>query len=118
LPLCFCPYAPTQRPPPFANGAAWVRWQRADHLEPQSADRYFWKAPPAKLDDSLHGDSSRQKRGIPQTAIPIVATYQPNASSDGLAATLGFTGKAADHKPTLTELSSRRIGHRARLIAH
>jgi len=56
--------------------------------------------------------------GHSATAIAIVATYQPDASNDELGATLRFTGESADRKVTLTELSSRRIGHSARLIAH
>jgi hypothetical protein len=76
------------------------------------------KAPPGKLDDFVHGDRFATEAEHSATAIAIVATYQPNASNDGLATTLGFTGEAADRKLTLTELSSRRIGHSARLIAH
>jgi hypothetical protein len=76
------------------------------------------KAPPGKLDDFVHRGQFAAAMGHSATAIAIVATYQPDASNDGLATTLGFSGEGADRKLTLTELSSRRIGHSARLIAH
>lgn len=38
--------------------------------------------------------------------------------NDGLVTTLRFTGEGADGKLILTELSSRRIGHSARLMVH
>src|SRR5262249_7027143 len=76
------------------------------------------KTLPGKLDDFVHGGQFASQAGHSATAIAIVATYQPDASNDGLGATLRFTGEGVDRKLTLTELSSRRIRHWARLIAH
>jgi hypothetical protein len=76
------------------------------------------KSLPGKLDDFVHGGRFASKARNSANVIAIVATYEPDASNDGLGATLHFTGEGVDRKLTLTELSSRRIGHRARLIAH
>jgi hypothetical protein len=75
------------------------------------------KAPSGKLDDFVHGDRLATVADHSATAGAIVTTYQPDATNDGLGATLAFTGEAADRKLALTELSSQRIGHSARVVA-
>ena len=74
------------------------------------------KASPGKLDEFVHGGQFTAQAG--HSAPAIVAMYQRDESNDGLVTTLRFTGEGADRKFILTELSSRRIGHSARLIAH
>jgi hypothetical protein len=69
------------------------------------------KASPGKLGGQFTAQAGR-------SALSIVATYQPDEGNDGLVTTLRFTGEGANRKLSLTELSSRRIGHSARLIAH
>jgi hypothetical protein len=76
------------------------------------------KAPPGNLDDFVHSGQLAAEAGHSATAIAVVATHQSDASNDGLGATRGFSGKGANRKLALTELSSRRNGHSARLIAH
>jgi hypothetical protein len=73
-------------------------------------------ASPGKLDDFVHGGQFTVQ--AEQSAPSIVVTYQPDEGNDGLVTTLRFTGEGADGKLILTELSSRRIGHSARFIAH
>ena len=70
-----------------------------------------------KLDDFVRSGQFNAKAGGAEKGGMIVATYEPDASNDGLAATLRFTGEAPDRKLTLNELSSRRVGRSARLIA-
>jgi len=87
--------------------------ERADYLQPQSAYCDLWEGIARKLDDFVHGGQFAAKGGHSSTAIAIVATYRPDESNDGLAASLRFTGEDGGRKLILTELFSRRIGHSA-----
>jgi hypothetical protein len=74
------------------------------------------KKPLAKLDDFVFLDDIEGRRAHLADTIQIVAKFQRDDDNDGLSATMKFTSVGGERKLTLTELSSKKIGHKGRLI--
>jgi hypothetical protein len=74
------------------------------------------KAPAGKLDDFVRSGDFPVDAKHPASPREAIATYQPDNGNDGLSATMTFSGDGTQ-KLTLTELSSKKIGHNGRLVA-
>ena len=74
------------------------------------------KKPIAKLDDFVFLDDPESRTAHPADTIQIVTKFLRNDDNDGLSSTMTFTSEGGERKLTLTELSSKKIAHKRRLI--
>lgn len=71
-----------------------------------------------KLDDLIHSEDFKTKAKQGTDGQAVTASYMADDSNSGLDKTMSFTRESADdYKLVLTELSSKTIGHKERLIA-
>ena len=75
------------------------------------------KAPAGRLDDIVQRDAFPTGAKGPAGARTIIATYLAEDANSGLGATMTFKGEAPEPRLTLTltELTSKKTGHVARL---
>jgi hypothetical protein len=74
------------------------------------------KKPIATLDGLVFPDDPGSRTAHPADTIQIVAKFLRNDDNDGLSSTMTFTSGGGERKLTLTELSSKKIAHKRRLI--